>query len=160
MPQEAAVYWSNGVTGSNTKRGREDSSVVVEANHKVYSPIDPQRGIVTGARVHEPFILVKEIDNSSPQLYQQCCEGKELEEVVLKWYDIDPKSGQEVNYYTTTLKSVKVASVEDILPNTKESLHEKKRHLERVTLLYEGIEWMWMDGNISYQDSWKDKVFA
>lgn len=157
MPLECALYYSDGITGSNTKKGREDSSVVIEFDHKVYSPVDTQRGSVSGARVHAPLVIVKEVDKATPVLYQAACEGKTLPEFKVQWYRISP-DGKEEPYFEHTLKNVKVASVEMLLPNTKDPAKEKQVHLERLEVLYEQVSWAYLDGQIEFIDSWKDAV--
>lgn len=154
MPLECALFYSNGIKGSNTKAGRNDSSVVIQFNHRVYSPTDDQRGIFTGTRVHAPAELVKEMDIATPLLYKACCDGETLDELQVRWYEIDPTVGNEVLYFTHTLKNVKVASVEDILPNTKTPAQETLRHLERVRLMYEEIEWKHEEG-YEFADGWR-----
>lgn len=156
MPLECALYYSNGIKGSNTKKGRPDSSVVIEFDHEVYSPIDTQRGTVSGARVHGAVELVKEIDTASASLYQAACTGQILDEFKIDWYRINPTGTEEV-YFTHLLKNVKVASVEQYLPNTKDPAKERQTHLEKLQLLYEQITWTHVDG-FEYTDSWKEPV--
>ena len=134
MALEGALYYSNDIVGSNTKGGRDDSSAVIEFNHKVYSPTDAQRGIVSGARVHGAVEVIKEIDTASANMYKACCNGETLDELKIEWYRIN-KTGQEEAYFTHTLTNVKVASVEQILPNTKDKSKEQYRHLEREQIV-------------------------
>lgn len=158
MPLECALYYSNGIAGSNTKGKREGSSVVVEFNHKVYSPTDDQRGIFTGARVHMPVRVVKEIDTASPQLYQACAQGQTLEELKVSWYRINPNGGEEL-YFSHTFTGVKVASVEEVLPNTKDPSKATQTHLEEVRFMYEKMLWKHEEG-FEFQDAWKEAVLA
>lgn len=152
MPLESAVYYSNGIKGSNTKGGREDSSAVIEFDHEVYSPTDQQRGTVSGSRVHGAVNIMKEIDTASAPLYQACCSGQTLDELTVEWYRINP-SGEEELYFTHTLSNVKVAAVEQVLPNTKDPAKEKQTHLEKLKLLYEKINWKHEEG-YEYEDAW------
>jgi type VI secretion system secreted protein Hcp len=152
MALEAALYYSNDIVGANTKGGRDGSSAVIEFEHEVYSPTDTQRGIVSGARVHGNVILTKEIDPASANLYKACCNGETLDELKIEWYRINP-TGQEEVYFTHTLSNVKVAAVEQILPNTKDPSKEQYRHLERLKLLYEKINWKHEEG-YEYEDAW------
>ena len=153
MPVEAALYYSDGIKGANTKGGREDSSAVIEFNHEVYSPVDTQMGRVTGARVHGTVELVKEIDTASANMYKACATGETLDELKVEWYRI--VDGKETLYFTHTLSNVKVAGVEQILPNTKDPLKEKQVHLERLKLLYEKINWKHEEG-YEYEDAWSE----
>jgi type VI secretion system secreted protein Hcp len=152
MPLECALYYSDGIKGSNTKAERTDSSAVVEFDHEVYSPTDQQRGTVSGSRVHGQAKVTKEIDTASAPLYQACCTGQTLDELKIEWYRITPE-GKEELYFTHTLSGVKVAAVEQILPNTKDPAKEKLTHLERLKLLYEKINWKHEEG-YEFEDAW------
>lgn len=154
MPLESAIYYSDGIVGSNTKAGRADSSVVVEFSHEVYSPVDTQMGTISGARVHGAAVVMKEVDAATAPLYQACCTGQTLEELRVEWFRINPQ-GQEELYFTHTLSNVKVASVEILLPNTKDPSREQYRHLEKLQLLYEKMNWKHEDG-YEYEDSWAE----
>ncbi len=152
MPLECAMTYSNDIVGSNTKGGRADTSAVIEFEHQVYSPVDEQEGTVTGSRVHKAASITKEIDTASPSLYQACCNGQTLDEIKIDFYKITP-AGKEEIYYTITMNGVKVASVTDVLPNTKDPALEKQTHLERVRFLYEKINWKHADG-YEFEDEW------
>ena len=159
MPLECALYYTNGIVGSNSKRGRADSSAVIEFNHEVYSPIDTQMGSVSGARVHGAVEFVKPIDAASPLLYKHATTGEQIDELKFSWYNINPTNGQEEVYFTHTLTNVKVAAVEQTLPNTKDPSKEKLVHMEKVQVLYEKINWHYQDAegkNLEHEDSWKE----
>lgn len=153
MALESALYYSDGIVGSNTKGGRADSSAVVQFSHEVYSPVDQQRGIPSGARVHGPVTIIKELDTADVALYQACCTGQTLEELRVEWFRIN-QTGQEELYFTHTIKEVKVASSEVLLPNTKDKDKEAYRHLVKLTLLYEEMVWKHEEG-FEYADGWK-----
>lgn len=156
MPLEGAIYFSNDIKGSNIKGKRDGSSVVIEFNHKVHSPVDDQRGMFTGARVHSPVRIVKEIDTASPQLYQACAQGQTLDELKVVWYRINPTGGEE-QYFSHTFTGVKVASVEEILPNTKDSEKARQTHLEEVKFLYQKMLWKHEEG-YEFMDDWREAV--
>jgi type VI secretion system secreted protein Hcp len=154
MPLECALYYSNGITGSNSKGGREDSSVVIEFDHMVYSPVDTHSGSMTGARVHGPVMVTKEIDKASPLLYKAATTGETLSELRVEWFRITPEGVEEM-YYKHTLRNVKVTSVEEVLPNTKDPALERQTHLEKLKLMYEEIEWEFVDGGLLHMDTWR-----
>lgn len=155
MALECAMTYSNDIVGSNTKAGRANTSAVIEFKHEVYSPVDEQEGAVTGSRIHRAAEVWKEIDTASPSLFQACCTGQTLDEVKIDFYRITPAGKEEV-YYTITMSGVKVASVKDVLPNTKDPLKEKQTHLERVRFLYEKINWKHADG-YEFEDAWAEE---
>jgi len=157
MPIPAYAWFtgtkSGKMKGSVTIKGREGSSEVMEFDHQVYIPTDTASSKLTGGRVHQPLKVVKSFDSASPMLYQACCTGELLSEVVVRWYQIDP-TGAEKEYFTHTLKDAKVAAVRAFMPNTKDPDKERYVHLEEVSLTYEVITWTHKDGNIEAKDSW------
>lgn len=159
MPLECALDYAGslGIKGSNTKAGRADTSVVVELEHEVFLPTDPQTGQLTGSRVHRPLGLIKEIDAATPLLYKACCQGEVLPSVVVNWYHITDAGAEEI-YYTTTLTNVRVTSVKNVLPNTKETAEQGKKHLEELQLRYEQVQWEFIDGGIIHVDAWTEPV--
>jgi type VI secretion system secreted protein Hcp len=160
MALEAAVTFSDGITGDNPKKGRADTSAVIEYDHRVYSPIDTQMGSVSGHRVHDAVTFIKPIDKASPLLYECACTGKRIGSVQFDWYWVNPQTGTEDKYFQTLLTNALVASVEHIIPNTKDPSLEKLVHMEKVMLLYEQINWAHIDSNIEFTDSWREPVGA
>ncbi len=154
MPVPAAIYYSNGIKGSNPIKGREDSSEVMEFDHNLRIPLDQHMGTIAGKRVHAPVTITKTIDTASPMLYQACAEGKTLDELTIEWYRINDQGVEEL-YFTHTLKKVKVSEVKAVLPNTKDPQKERLTHLEEVDLMYEQISWKHEEG-YEYEDSWVD----
>ena len=153
MPMECALFYSDGIEGGNTKKGREGSSAVIEVEHEVYRPFDHQSQSAKGPRIHSAMTLITEMDKAVPPLYKYCCEGKEakkLKELVLKWYNADDEL-----YFTQTLTNAMIAAVEVQMPNTKEPDNEQAGHLVRLRLQYEKILWDCGDG-IKHSDSWQD----
>jgi type VI secretion system secreted protein Hcp len=152
MPVPAALYYSNGITGSNPIKGREGSSEVIEFDHTLRIPLDQHMGTISGKRVHAPVKVTKTIDTATPMLYQACAEGKTIDELSIEWYRINDQGIEEL-YFTHTLKKVKVSEVKAVLPNTKDPSLERLTHLEEVSLMYERIEWKHEEG-YEYMDAW------
>jgi type VI secretion system secreted protein Hcp len=157
MPIPAYAFFKDDgggdIAGSVEISGREGAVEVLEFDHKVYIPTDPTNGKLKGVRKHEVFEIVKEFDASTPYLYKACCEGQTLKEVRVSWFTIDP-SGTETEYFTHTLKDVKVASIKSFMPNAKDPDKERYGHLEKVSLMYSGITWTYVDGGLEHSDAW------
>ena len=71
----------------------EHKILVQSIDHTIEVPTNPQTGQVAGLRVHRPIILCKEIDKSSPLLYQALWSGESLK-VKLEFYRIAVWGGQ------------------------------------------------------------------
>ena len=144
------------IKGSSSVIGRENTIEVIEFDHDVEIPTDKNTGKLVGARIHKPLSFCKEIDSSSVYLYKAVTTGQTLKTAEFKWYRIN-ESGQEVEYFTTKLENVKVVSVEQIVPNVKNSQNDDYPHLEKIKLRYEKISWVFKDGNIIHNDSWNNR---
>ena len=155
MPIECALFYNDamGIKGSNIKGGREDSSAVIEFNHKVRSPRDVHTGMASGSRVHGTVRVLKPVDAASPLLFKALCRNDVLPELEVKWYRV--VDGVETEYYHHKLSNVRVVSVEDVLLNSKDKAQEHMPHAEEVELGYEKITWTYDDGGLEYEDDWR-----
>jgi len=141
------------VAGSVDVAGREGSIEVLEFDHEVRIPTDPDTGKLTGTRKHESMIITKAYDASSPYLYKAVCEGQTFASVELKWYRID-ETGTETEYFNHLLEGVKICSVKPIMYNVKDPAKERYVHLEQISMRYKKIVWTYVDGNLQAADSW------
>ncbi|MVW86649.1 type VI secretion system tube protein TssD [Pseudomonas sp. PB101] len=141
------------IEGSVTVEGREGSIEVIAHDHSVYIATDDNTGKLTGTRTHAPYVFTKEIDASSTYLYKAATTGQTLESAEFKFYRID-NDGQEVEYYNTLLKKVKVVKVASKMHDVKDPDKAKLNHLEEVELRYEEIFWDFKDGNLKHDDKW------
>ncbi|GGX52748.1 type VI secretion system tube protein TssD [Saccharospirillum salsuginis] len=145
----------NDIHGSVNVAGREGSIEVLEFDHAVYIPTDNDTGELTGTRKHAGISIVKAFDSSSPYLFKACCNGQRFNSAVIRWYKID-ESGQEVEYYQHELEGVKINTYSPQMGNVKRAELEKIPHIENVVIRYEKITHTYLDGNISYADSWTE----
>jgi type VI secretion system secreted protein Hcp len=155
-----AYMWIKNETGADVKgsvdvAGREGSIEVVEFNHEVRIPTDPDTGRLTGTRKHEALTIVKAYDASSPYLYKAVCQGETFKTVELKWYSINDK-GEEKPYFNHKLEGVKICSVKPIMYNCKDPTKERYVHLEEISMRYLKITWTYLDGNLQASDSWAE----
>ena len=154
MPIPAYMWINDGeVKGGCTVAGREDSIEVLEFNHEVRIPTDPDTGMLTGTRKHEAFKIVKAFDQSSPLLYKAVCEGLTYDTLRLEWYKIDDE-GAEIMYFKHDLEQVKVCSVKPMMYNVKAKDYERYVHMEEVSFRYGKISWEYPDGGFMHSDSW------
>ncbi|OGP80590.1 MAG: type VI secretion protein [Deltaproteobacteria bacterium RBG_16_49_23] len=140
--------------GCCTMTGREDTILCQALNHEVYIPRDPQTGLPTGKRVHNPLTVTKVFDKSSPKLYQALTTGERMDDVTLKYYRIDD-TGKEEHYFTIKLEDAIVVSVKPWIPNALDSTREKFTHMEDVSFTYSKIIWTWEVDGVEAQDEWK-----
>jgi len=141
------------IEGSCEMEGRENTILVYAMNHDIHIPRDPQTGLASGKRVHGPLTVVKEVDKSSPKLYQALCTGENLTTVNLKYYRISP-DGTEEHYFTTTLENAIVVEMKPYMPVAFLAENEPYRHMEELSLTYRKVKWTWEVDGIEAEDDW------
>ena len=131
--------------------GREGYIVVQGVEHCVKLPTD-HRGLPNGRRVHMPITILKELDRTSPMLYQALSEGELLTEVTIDWYRID-SAGMEELYYRQTLKNAQITAIEFVVEHEADSANSKTGHMEKVSLIYDSISWSHEADGIEFEDN-------
>lgn len=140
--------------GSSEKVGRANSSDIFAIEHKLFVPFDSATGQASGARVHTPLTVVKQIDKATPGFHKALVTGQNLSEVILRWYRIDPFTRSEAEYYRITLRNARIVTMETFMPMSFLPENESFRHMEKVSFVYEEIEWNWLPDSIIEVDRW------
>jgi type VI secretion system secreted protein Hcp len=155
VPVYLFLYDDNGtlVKGGVDIKDRERSIEILELMHGVELPVDDLVGKITGKRLHSSYAFEKEIDSSSPYLYQALTTGKSLKKAEFRFYKIND-AGMEEHYFTTLLEDVKISEIETLMMDVKDRKWGKHTHHEYVDLHYKKITWHYLDGNIIHSDSW------
>lgn len=150
------------IKGSVTQKGRENKIMVIAVAHEIVSPRDPASGLPTGKRMHKPLVITKELDKSSPLLYNVLVNNENVSDWELQFWTPQLKAatgvGAEVQHYTITLKNANVASIAFRMANNKHPDLMKFAEYEEVAFTYEKITWTWNDGGVMAEDSWEAPV--
>ena len=150
------------IKGSVIQKGREDKIMVIAVSHEVVSPRDSASGLPTGKRMHKPFVITKELDKSSPLLYNVLCNNENVTTWKLEFWT--PQSdqrtglGAEVNHFTVELENANVASISFRMANNKHPDLMKFAEYEEVAFTYEKITWTWIKGGIMSSDAWLSPI--
>jgi len=142
--------------GSCELDGREGTILVQAFDHTVEIPTGSD-GISVGRRVHRPFTITKEMDKSTPMLFQALCQGELLSEVRLDWYRIDG-TGEQEHYFSVVLRNALVSRVHPWVPDVLDPAKASYRHMEDVSFTYEAIIWTWEPDGIEYEDTWGEMI--
>jgi len=153
---------SGQIKGSITQKGREGSIGVIAVSHSIISPRDPASGLSTGKRMHKPIIITKELDKSTPLLYNMLVTNENITEFILHFWAPQIKAGTgagtEVQNYTIQLTNTNIASIDFRMDNIRHPDLEKYDEYEEIAFTYQKIEWTWTDGGITAQDDWEARV--
>jgi type VI secretion system secreted protein Hcp len=145
------------IKGSVIQKGREGKIMVIAVNHQIISPRDAASGQATGKRQHKPFVITKEIDKSTPLLYNALVNNENITTWELQFFTAKKTgsgAGAETNHYTVKLTNTSIADIKSIMLNNKNPDLAHYAEYEEIAFTYQKIEWIWMDGGITAMDDW------
>jgi type VI secretion system secreted protein Hcp len=112
--------------------------------------------------MHKPLVITKELDKSSPLLYNVLTQNENISTLTIHFYtpQLQAKTGmgEEVNHYILELTNANIASIDFRMANNKHPDLMKFAEYEEIAFTYEKIMWTWKDGGITSSDSWIDNV--
>ena len=141
------------IKGGVTQKGREGSILVHAFDVAITSPRDPASGLATGKRQHQPIVIRKGIDKSSPRLWAALVTNEILTTWILKFW-APSADGVEQNIYTITLTDATIASIEESMVDNEIPANASLPMREEISFTYQKIQWTWTDGGITAQDDW------
>lgn len=104
-------------------------------------------GQATGRRVHEPLVITKAIDKSSPVLIQYGVQNTLIASAKLELRHF--VSNKSTKYFEIEIKNARVRSVQTRVTGANLA------PVETVSFVFSKIEWTFVDGGISAQDDWE-----
>jgi type VI secretion system secreted protein Hcp len=135
--------------------GHEDEVLLESLQHDVVIPRERYSGMATGQRVHEPFIVTKHADKSTPLLVLALCNNTRLDEVTIKLYRPNPAGdGTQEYYFTFVLTNARVSYVKRRITYDRRGSGENTVHLEEVAFVYENIRWTYEPSGTEHEDQW------
>lgn len=150
------------IRGSVVQKAREGKIMVIAVSHEIVSPRDPASGLPTGKRQHKPFVITKELDKSSPLLYNALTNNENITEWELQFWTpqlhASTGTGAERQHYTIRLTNVNIASIDFRMLNNKNPDLVRYAEYEEIAFTYQTINWTWTDGGIFAQDDWDAKI--
>jgi type VI secretion system secreted protein Hcp len=142
------------IKGSSYKQGQEDKIEVLSFDHLIELPARQETQMTTGDPVHRPVMLRKEVDASTPKLYQALCRQELLESLEIQWFRHTPE-GREELFYTVVLTNALIVAIQPWSADYLDERLEHYRPMEKVSFAYEAIRWSWgVDGDVEYEAVW------
>lgn len=150
------------INGSVTQKGRENCILIHSFSHEIDSPRDAASGLPTGKRMHKPFYFMKEVDKSSPLLWNALTTNETLTTCQIQFWSAGGAAAggavTESQIYTVTLTNASIASMEQSMPSNVDPSLAKLSLQEEITLVYQKIQWTWIDGGVTASDDWTAPV--
>ena len=132
-------------------RGVPAGIAVYALTEEIKVPYDASSGQGSARPQNSPVTIVKELDASSPQLFEAAVTNERLTSVACTFYR--PTAGEGMHaYYRITLTNASVVQVKDSGDGVNGSAPGDE--LERVSFTYQKIELQDLDSNTSVIDDW------
>ncbi len=141
------------IEGSSEKSGFESLIEIVTFKHCVDIPRNKDTSLYSGIRVHGPIRINKEIDKSTPKLYQALCSGEQLSEVGFVWCRF-VKAGNPEKFFEIKLTNANIIGIQPVIRDRLEANKNQLPHLEKVSFIYEKIRWIWLPDGSEFEDTW------
>jgi type VI secretion system secreted protein Hcp len=129
------------IKGSVTQKGREGRILVLGSSHALGSA---EAGLPLQ---HQPYELVKPVDQATPLLYQALVSGEVFSECEIQYWT--PRTGgstgagTEVQHYAVKLVNARLLDIAFEQPLTLDPALARWPESETLRLGYEQIEWRW-----------------
>jgi len=141
------------IRGEVTQKGRENQHRLLAYSHEIVTPRDAASGLPTGRRQHQPFRIVKLLNEGSPQLMTALTTGENLTSVVINVWT--PSAvGTEIVLMTYTLTNARIVSLRPWMPNHSDASAVNYPPSEEIAFTYQRITVTYQPGGVESVDDW------
>ena len=141
--------------GNMYQEGHEDQVMIQSYSHSMTLPTDSQSGQPAGQRKHNPFIVTKDLDKSTPLLANAMTSGEMLERCELRLYRTSATGAQE-HYFTIELMDALIVNINSGMPSARSG--NPSPAMETVAFSYRSINWEHVSCGTSGCDDWRKPV--
>ena len=136
--------------------GRENSIECVEFKDAVRTAREHGSRMAVGRRVHEPIVVVKRIDKSSPLLARALCNNENVAGTFKFFRPTPTGDGTAEHFYTIEFTDGRIDSIVRHSPNAFDPAESKNPPLETISFVFGTITWTYEPTGASHHDSWRD----
>ncbi len=138
-----------GIPGSATEKNRADWSSLRGFSHQLEYPFDMREGKGRGEPMHGACTVLKEIDKTSPKLYEALCKKLSVEKVEIEFERDKPGEGGTEIYFRIVLAKCRVVFARPHIPTVSERDETTPPHMDEIGFAYQEINWEWdSDGKL------------
>ena len=138
--------------GSSRFKSREGQILVIGVSHEVGSDRDAN-GIPTSGRKHRPLVIQKDIDRSSPLLWQAFRDNVTFDFGFLEFTRFPPNGGQQEIHASINFSKARIVSIRGVMPNARIGDNEPIPEYEEVAFCYDDINWDWTGKDVEGGDT-------
>jgi type VI secretion system secreted protein Hcp len=138
---------------AQTSLGRANSIECLYFEHAVQTSQAAGSGLATGRRTYDPIRVVKRIDKASVLLAKALVQNQVVEGA-FKFFRPSPTGdGTTEQFYTVSFRQGRIASFQQVTPETFDPETAAYPELEEVTFVFHAIRWEYVKGGIAFEDS-------
>lgn len=137
-------------------------------SYQVTSPRDPATGLPTGKRQHQPLVITKTLDATSPQISNALANNETLTKVTLEFMTTPnaaqgagAAAGKEMPYYKITLTNATISDIHQHMdqtnPGAAGSSPVPSEPMEDVSFTFEQMTVTSAVGQTTTTDDWNAK---
>ena len=116
---------------------------------------DYATGKLSGKRKHEPVVIQKRIDKSTPLLLKALCQNEPVTSAEFRFYRPSPGgSGAEEHFFTVLLENGHITSVKQVSEDAIIGGEAAPPMMEKVAFNFKTITWTYEIGGATHRDSW------
>lgn len=139
------------IKGSGISKNKKNTIVAHAINERYFIPFRKQQGSLSGKPKNAPITIVKEIDKSSPKLFQALVCGEQLSKITLDYYKID-ELGSENIFYTQTIEDALITSISSKTFNLSINQNNSFFDLELISFSYKKITSLYTSESIEFKN--------
>ena len=141
------------ILGEVTQKGRDGLHSLRAYSHEIVVPRDAASGLPTGKRQHQPFRIVKLLNQGSPGLLTAMTTGENLTSVVIDVWT-PSVTGAEVKLMTYTLTNAQIVSIRPWMPNKSDASAANYPPAEEIAFTYQSISVLFVPSGSESVDYW------
>ena len=144
------------VQGSSRFKDRVGQILVIGLSHEVTSDRDAD-GKPTGKPKHRSMVIQKDIDRSSPILYQALIDNVPFDDCEVEFTRFPPGGGPQEIHARIELTGARISSIRAVMPNAMKPENGPIPEYEEVTFAYQTIEWKWLGKDVDDSDTFYEE---
>jgi len=145
--------------GNIYQSGHENETMIKAFTHNITIARNATTGQPTGQRTHNPLVITKMIDKSSPLLYNALVHGETMKKVELKWYRTS-YAGKLEHFYTMELEDAVITDITASMESQENTGSAQVVPVEVVSFSYRKVTWRHETASTSGSDDWRLGVGA
>ena len=136
--------------------GRANTIQAVGYTHMLVAEPDPLNGQASSLHRHFPVTIIKQIDRSSPQLFQAWAMNESCTAQFWFFRPAMSGAGSEEKFYSVTLVGAHISGIRQEVLNTLDPATQNLPPLERISFTYSDITEVFEINGSVYQDRWRN----